>query len=35
MRVNRIDHINLRTSLLEETSAFYENMLGLKRGRAA
>ena len=35
MRVNRIDHINLRTSLLEETSTFYENLLGLKRGRAA
>lgn len=35
MRVNRIDHINLRTSLLEETSVFYEKLLGLKRGRAA
>jgi catechol 2,3-dioxygenase-like lactoylglutathione lyase family enzyme len=35
MRVNRIDHFNLRTSLLEETSSFYEKLLGLKRGRAA
>lgn len=35
MRVNRIDHINLRTPLLEETAVFYERLLGLKRGRPA
>lgn len=35
MRVNRIDHINLRTPLLAETSAFYERLLGLKPGRPA
>jgi catechol 2,3-dioxygenase-like lactoylglutathione lyase family enzyme len=35
MRVNRIDHFNLRTSQLEETCAFYETLLELRRGRAA
>ena len=35
MRVNRIDHINLRTPLLEETAVFYERLLGLRRGRPA
>lgn len=35
MQVNRIDHINLRTPLLEETLVFYERLLDLKRGRAA
>jgi len=35
MHVNRIDHINLRTPLLEETLVFYERLLDLKRGRAA
>jgi len=35
MRVNRIDHINLRTSQLEETCQFYERLLELRRGRAA
>jgi len=35
MRVNRIDHINIRTPLLEETLSFYERLLDLKRGRAA
>lgn len=32
MHVKRIDHINLRTPLLEETVTFYEQLLGLKRG---
>lgn len=35
MRVNRIDHINIRTPLLEETLSFYERLLNLRRGRAA
>jgi len=35
MRVNRIDHFNLRTRQLEETCSFYERMLQLRRGRAA
>ena len=32
MRVNRIDHINLRTPLMQETCRFYEELLGLKAG---
>jgi catechol 2,3-dioxygenase-like lactoylglutathione lyase family enzyme len=35
MRVNRIDHFNLRTHLLDETCDFYEKLLELRRGRAA
>ncbi|MGE5720816.1 MAG: VOC family protein [Sphingomonadales bacterium] len=35
MRVNRIDHFNLRTRQLEETCSFYERMRQLRRGRAA
>jgi len=35
MRVNRIDHVNLRTPLLEESVAFYINLLNLRRGPAA
>jgi catechol 2,3-dioxygenase-like lactoylglutathione lyase family enzyme len=34
MRINRIDHINLRTPLLRETLRFYEDLLGLKAGYA-
>jgi catechol 2,3-dioxygenase-like lactoylglutathione lyase family enzyme len=34
MNVKRIDHINLRTPLLEETLAFYERLLGMRRGPA-
>jgi len=33
--VQSIDHINLRTPQLEETLSFYEQLLGLRRGRAA
>jgi catechol 2,3-dioxygenase-like lactoylglutathione lyase family enzyme len=32
MRVNRIDHINIRTSQLAETCSFYQQVLGLERG---
>ncbi|MBS28347.1 MAG: glyoxalase [Alphaproteobacteria bacterium] len=28
-----LDHVNIRTSRLDEMSAFYEDVLGLKRGR--
>ena len=34
MRVNRIDHINLRTPLLDETIGFYVGLLNLRRGEA-
>ena len=32
MRVLRIDHVNIRTPLFDETLAFYEACLGLVRG---
>lgn len=32
MHVRRIDHVNLRTPLLEESVAFYTKLLGLRRG---
>lgn len=35
MHVNRIDHINIRTPALLETVAFYEAVLGLRRGPVA
>jgi catechol 2,3-dioxygenase-like lactoylglutathione lyase family enzyme len=28
-----LDHVNIRTARLDEMSAFYENVLGLKRGK--
>ncbi len=28
-----LDHVNIRTTKLDDMSAFYENVLGLKRGR--
>lgn len=28
-----LDHVNIRTTQLDEMSAFYENVLGLKRGK--
>lgn len=28
-----LDHVNIRTTKLDEMSAFYENVLGLKRGK--
>jgi len=28
-----LDHVNIRTAKLDEMSAFYENVLGLKRGK--
>ena len=34
MRVKRIGHINVRTTLIEETLTFYENCLGFVRGPA-
>jgi catechol 2,3-dioxygenase-like lactoylglutathione lyase family enzyme len=34
MRVNRIGHINIRTTLIEETLRFYETHLGFVRGPA-
>ena len=34
MPVQRLGHVNVRTPLLEETVAFYERALGLKRGEA-
>lgn len=35
MRILKIDHINIRTPLFEETLAFYEDCLGMQRGHAA
>ncbi len=35
MKVERLGHINIRTPLFEETLAFYERVLGLRRGEAA
>lgn len=32
--IERIGHINIRTPLLDETLAFYENLFGLRRGGA-
>ncbi len=34
MRIERLDHVNIRTPLFEETLTFYEAALGLKRGPA-
>jgi catechol 2,3-dioxygenase-like lactoylglutathione lyase family enzyme len=28
-----LDHVNIRTTQLDEMSAFYENVLSLKRGK--
>jgi len=33
MAIQRLDHYNIATSLIEETRAFYETALGLKVGR--
>lgn len=35
MRILKIDHINIRTPLFEETLAFYEDCLGMQRGPSA
>ena len=35
MRIKHLDHVNIRTPLFEETLAFYEAALGLKRGPGA
>lgn len=32
MRILKIDHINIRTPLFEETLRFYEDCLGMRRG---
>ena len=33
MTMEWLDHVNIRTARLDEMSAFYENVLGLKRGK--
>ncbi|MCP4618848.1 MAG: glyoxalase [Bradyrhizobium sp.] len=32
VEVARLDHVNIQTSVLEETCAFFEGIIGLKRG---
>ncbi len=32
MKINYLDHVNLRTSRLEELKAFYQKVLGLQEG---
>lgn len=34
MRILKIDHVNIRTPLFEETLRFYEDYLGMQRGPA-
>lgn len=34
MRILKIDHVNIRTPLFEETLRFYEDCLGMRRGPA-